>query len=650
MRPTFFLVALLGLFCALAGLWFGGYRNEAEIAKILSDAHRPKEMPFFRSPDSFYWVSYAREMFDTGKVRVRFTYMDNAPYGRPNLAWASLNAWYLVVVGKVWSVAAGTPPHDALPAASTWASPILYLSALVVLLGIGWFTGNFPAAAAAVLVLGTAPRVYDDFAYAVPGHHGWHDLACFSTLLGLAAAIRKSRSRIWFVVPGLTGAIAIWIGATQQVFGFAAAGIGALMGMLLIRFRDRKNAVSATVDSALLPAAECWRLFGWSAGIVSLFFYLFEYAPRLFAMHLEVNHPVYSLAFIFGGEFLCRTQRLIFSAKPRCRSDIIIAAAAATGLATIASVFFFGPMEWHTMRQPFIQRLHREIAEFQPITRTNDFEWIVVLGAPMFLVATASARALGKRLKMADRMALLVCAFPCAVAIGLSFVQLRWAGIASASAAALAAVLFADHTNNRSTLREPNFTNDPCRQFVKVSMFQSVCICLPIVLIAVWYVRRNGDNAREIRDEILERCANSEVAGVLQAEAGKSPPVVLFCAQKIRQAWIGYATGIQSIGSLYWDDPFGIRDEAEFLATYDEETAHRIARARGITHVVTTPSGGSVIAYHYMWQGNKTAPQIRQTLAYRLAAPRPTPPSWLQQLPTGHGAMAREGVRIYRVL
>lgn len=653
MRLTFPLIALLGLFCAGAGIWFGGFRSEADIARILSPGHQPKQTPFFRSPDSFYWVSYAREMLDTGKLRVRFTHMDNAPYGRPNLAWASLNEWYLVAFGKVWSLATGMPLRDALLPASMWASPVLYLFALAVLLGTGWYLGNFPAAAAAVLILGTAPRVYDDFAYAVPGHHGWHDLACFSTLLCLAAAIRKTNSRIWFAAAGLAGSIAMWIGATQQAFGLAAAGVGALMGMFLIRFKKGNFAARSTTTAtapATLPAAECWRLFGWSGGIASLLFYLFEYAPQPFTMRLEVNHPIYSLAFLIGGEFLCRAQRLIFSAKPLRRSDILIAAATAIGLAAIAAALVFGPMQWHTMRQPFIQRLHREIAEFQPITKTNGFEWIVILGAPIALVVAASERVFSNALKMADRIALLVCVLPCAVAIGLSFVQLRWAGIAGATAAALAAILFADHKNNRSPVNQKSSGHDPRRQLTKMPIFQSVCVCLPIVLIAFWYVPRNGDNTRQIRDEIFDRVATLEVAGVLRAEAGKSPPIVLFCDQKIRQAWIGYVTNIHGVGSLYWDSASGIRDEAEFLATYDEETAHRIVRARGITHVVTTPSGGSVIAYHYMWQGNKTAPQIRQTLAYRLAAPQPAPPSWLQLLPTVDGAMAREGVRIYRVL
>jgi hypothetical protein len=650
-RFVFPLIALLGLLCAGTGLWFGGLRNETDIAKILSQLPRSNDAPFFRCADSFYWVSYAREMIDTGEMRVRFTKLDNAPYGRPNLGWASLNAWYLVVLAKIWSLTAGLPLRPALLSAALWASPILYLLTLTAILLIGWRMKNFPAAAAAVLIFGTAPRVYDDFGYAVPGHHGWHDLACFAMLICLAAAIRKFNSQRWFVAAGLSGAIAMWIGVTQQAFGLAAAGVGALVAMLVCRFTSPQRSASSFADKSCdLPAAEGWRVFGLCGAIAALSCYLIEYAPGPFAMRLEVNHPIYALGFLLGGEFLCRAQRLIFPANAPRRSDLLTAIGIGSALATILTLIFFGPAQWHTMRQPFIQRLHQEIAEFQPIVRSKGCEWIVILGTPISLVVTAIVHTLGRDRKTRERVALLVCALPCTIAIALSFVQLRWAGIAGASGAGLAAVLFADLKTDRNPALESQMTNNDNRQLPRIPILHAACIGLSVLLTATWSVRRNNDNTQQVRAEIVDRAATMEVAGVLQTEAEKRKPIVIFSDQKIRQAWIGYVTGIAGVGSLYWDNPSGIRDEAEFLATYNEETAHQIARAHGITYVVTTPNGGSVVAYHYMWQGNKTSPQIRRTLAYRLAAPTPSPPSWLELVPTAEGALAIEGIRVYRVL
>ncbi len=254
-RLTFPIIAVLALVCASSGIWFGGLRNEVEIAKRFEQLPRLDDTPFFRCADSFYWVSYAREMLDTGNLRARFTRMDNAPYGRPNYGWASLNAWYLIALAKVWSVATGMPVRAALLPAAMWSGPILYSLALIVILVIGWLGGSFPSAAAAALIFGSAPRIYDDFAYAVPGHHGWHDLACFATFAILAAAIRKMDSRRLFAAAGFAGAVAIWIGATQQAFGLAAAGIGAVAGMIVSRFAVNKaSSISTSHEGGESPA------------------------------------------------------------------------------------------------------------------------------------------------------------------------------------------------------------------------------------------------------------------------------------------------------------------------------------------------------------------------------------------------------------
>jgi hypothetical protein len=151
----------------------------------------------------------------------------------------------------------------------------------------------------------------------------------------------------------------------------------------------------------------------------------------------------------------------------------------------MVGLIFLGPSQWHAMRQPFIQRLHREIAEFQPITVSKGCEWIVILGAPIFLVMAAIVHTLDRNRKTRERVALLVCALPCTVAITLSFVQLRWAGIAGASAAALAAVFFADLKTDWNRGHKPQPANNGNRQLPKVSILHATCVGLSVVLIAI---------------------------------------------------------------------------------------------------------------------------------------------------------------------
>jgi hypothetical protein len=636
-RPLSFLLALVALTCAFGGIWFGGLRNEVAIGQTLAAFPKPNDTPFYRCADSFYWVSYAREMIEQGTARVRFTRMDNAPYGRPNYGWASLNAWYLIALAALWSVATGTTTGLALLPSALWSGPILYFLALIVLLVLGCWKRQFPSAVAAAIVLATSPRVYDDFAYAVPGHHGWHDLACFATLLLLAQAIGSARIPRLFIAAGIAGAVAIWIGVTQQAFGLAAAGAGALAGMAWSKFQKRSDETSAISDGDLMPA-ESWRVFGLVGAGTALSFYLLEYAPALLSFRLEVNHPIYALAFFLGGEFLCRAQRLLFTQIPR-KSDRVLAAACAIGLAVIGAAIFLGPMEWHAMRQPFMRRLHEEIAEFQPITRSQGAASILVLGPPLFLVGLGFCRACRHCLTTRERTALLVTACPTLVAIILSLIQFRWAGIAGASAAALAAVLFAGPAPAHAAERR-----------LSLPLWQACCILLSLGAAAGWNLLHESDNPAEVRAEAIDRLATMEVASVLQMDPKAARPITMFSGQKERQAWVDYTTGIRSVGSLYWDSPNGIRDEAEFLATYKEAEARRIARERGIDYIVVSTNPGDVIAYHYMWQGVRDVPQIRQTLAYRLAAPVPDPPSWLQLILVTAPAITREHLRIYRVL
>ncbi|HEY1769478.1 MAG TPA: hypothetical protein VGG02_04390 [Chthoniobacterales bacterium] len=627
---VFVLIAAAGFTAAGAGIWCDGLRDERAVARTLAPLPRPNDTPFFRCADSFYWVSYAEDMITRGTFRARFTAMDNAPYGRANSGWASLNCWYLIALAKTWALATGASIQHALLPAALWSNPILYAVALAGILIFGLKNGNFPAAAAAIFVFGGTPRVHDDFAYALPGHHGWHDLACFALLVSLAAGIRKKNARRWFAAAGVAGAVAIWIGATQQAFGIAAAGIGALLGLIVRRGDEEQD----------FPPAEAWRVFGLTSGIVALFLYLLEYAPGPFAMRLEVNHPLYAIAFSLGGEFLCRAQRLLDTSTARSRNDWLFALACAAVLAVIAGAILFGPAEWHAMRQPFMQRFHHEIAEFQPMQRWYGASSWLIAGAPLSLVAIAFWRAFDSRLTMRQRTALLVCACPCLLAVALSFLQLRWLGIAGATAAALAAVLCADFKLRASEAKicEP------------AHFRYSLGFCFSLGLVACWLARHAAETPGEIRAQAIDRVATMDVAGVLRTQSNRARPIALFSNQKERQAWVDLAAGVRSVGSLYWDNPAGARDEAEFLASDDEAAAHRIAMRRGINFVVVRQNAASVVIYNYLWRGDRNAPQMRRTLAYRLAAPQPTPPAWLQLLPISTPAMSLEKIRIYRVL
>jgi hypothetical protein len=66
--------------------------------------------------------------------------------------------------------------------------------------------------------------------------------------------------------------------------------------------------------------------------------------------------------------------------------------------------------------------------------------------------------------------------------------------------------------------------------------------------------------------------------------------------------------------------------------------------------VIVAAGQGSINSFLYILHGVHQSPEIHKTLAYRLAAPAPKPPAWMQLLPTTTPAMSKESMRIYRVL
>jgi hypothetical protein len=116
-------------------------------------------------------------------------------------------------------------------------------------------------------------------------------------LICLAAAIRKFNSQRWFVAAGLSGAIAKWI-VTQQAFGLATAGVGALVAMLVCQFTTSERSTSSVADKSRdLPAAEGWHVFGLCGAIAALSCYLSNTPPALSRCTLRLIIPFTHLAF-----------------------------------------------------------------------------------------------------------------------------------------------------------------------------------------------------------------------------------------------------------------------------------------------------------------------------------------------------------------
>ena len=122
LRPFFrrtLVPALAGVI--LLGAWFGGlsWATDAGIRKfesrVVADPTRPadpqpwRSARFFVDPDSYCWLSYARDLRASGNWRLRFTHADNAPYGRA-VHWSHLPIWALMGISRFLEIAGGASP------------------------------------------------------------------------------------------------------------------------------------------------------------------------------------------------------------------------------------------------------------------------------------------------------------------------------------------------------------------------------------------------------------------------------------------------------------------------------------------------------------------------------------------------------------
>ena len=300
-----------------------------------------------RNAASYQWIGQTQQMLARGEWRIRQVEYDNAPEGRENHN-ASLYHWWLGFLAKSIQLMRGIPMGAAVEGAALWAGPILHVLLLTmftvfgvrcfgprigVLLALG-LTGLFPLGGA---FLAGQP---DDFA-----------LSCavaLGSVLALVAAfhVREAtgvtaeagtispalpRNRRFIVLAGVLGGVGLWINARVQV----PVLIGVVIGAIASAWLANRTAPLANTASF----SSMWRTWGVVGALTSFGAYLLEYFPShldVSALRLEVNHPLYALAWLGAGELIHAWHR--FSATGKffhSRSDIALMLG---GLLSVAAV------------------------------------------------------------------------------------------------------------------------------------------------------------------------------------------------------------------------------------------------------------------------------------------------------------------------
>jgi hypothetical protein len=196
-----------------------------------------------------------------------------------------------------------------------------------ILITVPLVARRFGPIPASLLALGFAAvyPFYDFFSVGYFDHHGlastWDLLTVILIVAGGAGWLRVetadasslgpdeqllwkwlptgSQARRWFVASAIVGGAGLWESAATTVPAMVGIGIGAIIGTAWLGRR-------LTAKSPWRVDPTLWRTWGQAGCAASLFFYCLEYFPGHLGWNLEINHPLYALAWLGAGDLLCR--------------------------------------------------------------------------------------------------------------------------------------------------------------------------------------------------------------------------------------------------------------------------------------------------------------------------------------------------------
>ena len=410
--------------------------------------------------DGYQWLMQTQQMLAHGDARIRWVDYDGPPDGR-SVHWSSLLHWWAAGFAWIAGKLEGVSTARAVEHVGPWANTVFLGVLLVVLVPV--VARRFGAIPAMLFAVGavTVYPFYEFFAVGNFDHHGVASTAALLTVLLLlgggagwvraAAApddaspgttwFRDARSaRPWFIASGIAGGAGLWISAATEIPALVGVGIAACIACGLL---GRGSADAERIEPTL------WRTWGIAGAASSVAFYLLEYFPAHMGVRLEVNNPLYALAWFGGGDFICRFCELTTAARTGAPRDAVPARTArarairwmAFDVALIAAapaIALFAPSTFVLRPGSLVIAMHEDyIDEFQSLPRQlAHWSWTQINAGvgllPLMLIGPAGALALGKRVARPWRAVAVLGLLPALVFTGLAFRHGRWLGIGSA--------------------------------------------------------------------------------------------------------------------------------------------------------------------------------------------------------------------------
>lgn len=593
--------------------------------------------------DGHMWIRYAVALWRGQEgPQLRHTDIDNAPVGR-EVHWHSGLAWWLAVGGRVWQAVAGGTLEHGVERWAMWEN--LPLLALFMVLFARWTArrGGWLAGALVGAALVVHRGVYEGFWPGYADHHGLIAVGILGMALGAfwmrggwieadpqlaAGAAARGRKRAddaeesavkaaisaarW---SGFWGGFGMWISTASLAPVLALMPVAAGVATWVARRRE---------GGRWRFEPRVWQAWGRAGALTSLAFYALEYFPHHLGWRLEVNHPLYALAWWAGAELTARLLPWISGRR------VAAGAVGRTALWTVPLILApvvaikLGGAHVFLLSDPFLVGLHRTITEFLPLfTRVRidgvGTHYETLLLYPIFYVFVG---VLIWRGRPEGRFALTFTLVPTVLLHALGLWQTRW----GMSAAPLQVVLLVTGINElrASAWASVARWRRPAIVVAAVLAFftwPTVVRAVDTAKVAYYRAVLPGDARQVIYREVAEMIRESQPQG----------DVVLFASPNtsVNVAFFG---DFKTLGTLYWENVDGLKAAAEISSARTEEEAVRLIRKYGVTHLAFFKDSNYIAEYAQLLDAKATEAELKATFGYRVLGERVVP-LWLEPLP-----------------
>jgi hypothetical protein len=607
-----------------------------------ADGETTRNLVITSAPDGRWWIMHAERMAREGVFRLRETQSDNPPTGR-EVHWSSLQMWNLIALSRTLEIFPKPQGLSGIEWAALFVGPVTWMVFFLIGLFLSWKVFGKEAALAWMLCMLSARSVLYFFRAGEADHHGLVALFAALGILLLAGARvgffnkgASPKSAWWFAGAGVSTAMGLWISAATQLPILFATALG---GILATWIASRKPTVRVN--------ANAWRVWGFTGALASILLYALEYFPSHMGWRLEVNHPLYSLAWLAGGELMCRiTEALGAHSIPKLQwRDHIVLGLCAIAILLPAAFIVFGGERVFVVSDPFLYALHdyfiNEFMSLIAVAKSTGYHY--ALFSYSFTIAALLVVALGicRRGVPKEQFAVLVFAsLPVLIMTLLAIRQIRWSG--TASAMVIPMVLAAMWL----------ILSKPAPNWRVISAWAVLLLAtLPTSVAIVFRVMDAQERGNMVDQSIVPSVVTRDICQRLAATAPGKRLVVL--ASPSTSTEIIYYGGAKALGTLYWENLEGLRKAADIYSLRDENEALRRIQELGVTHILLFSWDSFGQRYVRLQRGLGKDDEARDGFIPALLEGTRPQPTWLTPLyyplPEEYKLGNDQWVRIYAV-